>query len=39
LREYLETQIGKHDEALIDVEVGVLYSEPFQNVIDDFAKL
>ncbi len=39
LREYLETQIGKQDETLVDVEVGVLYSEPWQNVIDDFAKL
>ena len=36
---YLEGEIRKNDQTQIDVEVGVLYQNPRQQIIDEFDKL
>lgn len=39
LREYLEHELSKNDQTVIEFEVGVLYQNPKQEIIDDFDKL
>ncbi len=39
LKEYLETQIKINDQGLVEIEVGVNYINPKQEIIDDFNKL
>lgn len=39
LKEYLEAQIELNDQKLVDIEVGVTYSNPIQVIIDDFTKV
>ena len=38
-KEYLENEVAKDDQTIVDVEVGVIYSIPKQEIIDDFSKL
>lgn len=39
LVEYLNTEIAKNDQTIIEVRVGVIYVNPDQYIIDDFKKL
>lgn len=39
LKEYLEAQIQLNDQQLVEIEVGVIYTNPKQEIIDDFKKL
>lgn len=39
LKEYLEQEIAKNDETIIEFETGVIYQSPKQEIIDDFNKL
>lgn len=39
LVDYLNTEIAKNDQTIIDVKVGVEYTNPEQYIIDDFDKL
>lgn len=39
LKEYLENEISKNDQTEVEIEVGVIYQAPKQEIIDDFAKL
>lgn len=39
LKEYLEKEIVKNDQTVVNIEIGVTYTSPKQAVIDDFAKL
>ncbi len=39
LREYLEQEVAKNDQSIVEVEVGVIYQNPKQEIIDDFLKL
>jgi len=36
---YLNTEIAKNDQTIIDVPVGVIYQNPEQYIIDDFERL
>lgn len=38
-REYLAQEVAKNDQTEVEIEVGVLYTNPKQEIIDDFAKL
>lgn len=39
LKEYLELEVAKNDQTIIEFEVGVIYQTPRQKIIDDFDKL
>lgn len=39
LKRYLENEVAKNDQTIVNVEVGVVYSTPRQEIIDDFLKL
>lgn len=39
LKKYLENEVVKNDQTIVNVEVGVVYSTPKQEIIDDFVKL
>ena len=39
LKEYLEKEIANNDQVIINVEVGVLYQTPKQEIITEFLKL
>ncbi|KKQ85186.1 MAG: hypothetical protein UT08_C0009G0020 [Candidatus Woesebacteria bacterium GW2011_GWB1_38_8] len=39
LREFLEDEVAKNDQTSIEIEVGVLYTTPKIQIIDDFSKL
>ena len=39
LKEYLESEVAKNDQTIVEIEVGVLYQSPKQEIIDDFVKL
>lgn len=39
LREFLEDEVANNDQTIVDVEVGVLYTTPKTQIIDDFSKL
>lgn len=39
LKNYLEDEVARNDQTIVNVEVGVVYSTPRQEIIDDFAKL
>lgn len=39
LKEYLETEVAKNDQTIISVEIGVIYSTPKKEIIDDFSRL
>lgn len=39
LKKYLEKEVSKNDQTVVDIEVGVIYTTPKQEIIDDFSKL
>lgn len=39
LKNYLEDEVARNDQTITNVEVGVVYSTPRQEIIDDFSKL
>lgn len=39
LREYLELQVKLNDQQEVEIEIGVIYSNPKQEIADDFGKL
>lgn len=39
LKRYLENEVANNDQTIVNVEVGVVYSTPRQEIIDDFLKL
>lgn len=39
LKSYLESEITKNDQTIVNIEVGVVYSTPRQEIKDDFSKL
>lgn len=39
LKKYLEIELAKNDQSLVDIEVGVIYLNPKQEIINDFGKL
>jgi len=39
LKRFLEEEIAKNDQTIVNVEVGVVYLTPKQEIINDFSKL
>lgn len=39
LKKYLEYEVAKNDQTIVNVEVRVVYSTPRQEIIDDFSRL
>ena len=39
LKEYIEKEIPKNDQTVVNIEIGVTYTSPKIEIIDDFAKL
>ena len=39
LKEYLESQVQTNDQSIVNIEVGVIYNNPKQEIIEDFSKL
>jgi hypothetical protein len=39
LKSYLEAEVAKGDQSEVEIEVGVIYTKPKQEIIDDFTKL
>lgn len=39
LKKYLEDEVAKNDQTTVDIEIGVIYSTPRQEIIDDFSKI
>ena len=39
LKEYLEEQVKANDQQIVEIEVGVLYQNPKQEIVNEFDKL
>jgi hypothetical protein len=39
LNEYLTAEVARNDQAVVKIEVGVLYQNPKQEIVDEFNKL
>lgn len=39
LKTYLEKEVTNNDQTEVEIEIGVIYTNPRQEIIDDFAKL
>lgn len=39
LREFLMNEVARNDQTTVEVEVGITYSKPRQEILDDFSRL